>query len=84
MTAQAATMDAMVKAVQAGIFPAGSEVIWDRLGVTDAEKQVLRRELASQRASKVIQGLSAAVGNVDQPALADPNAGVDSFIPGAF
>ncbi|MFV8396264.1 phage portal protein [Corynebacterium hindlerae] len=60
----AATMDAMVKAVQAGIFPVGSEVVWDRLGVTEAEKQVLRRERSVQLASARLTALDKEVGNV--------------------
>lgn len=78
----AATMDAMGKAVQAKIFPEGSEVIWDRIGVTEAEKQILRRELATQRATQRL----AAMTNVKQAQGVDPVAGeipLDDYIQGS-
>lgn len=77
----AATMDAMVKAVQAGIFPAGSEVIWDRLGVTEAEKQVLRRERSVQLASARLAALDMEVGNVAVEPVSG-GIGLDAFVSG--
>lgn len=46
----AATMDAMVKARQAGFLPEGSEVALQRIGLSAAEIEVVRREFVEQRA----------------------------------
>ncbi|PZP02791.1 MAG: hypothetical protein DI609_01955 [Corynebacterium urealyticum] len=45
----AATMDAMVKAVQVGILPTGP-VIWDRLRFSPEEQRLLSQEVATRRA----------------------------------
>lgn len=78
----AATVDAMVKLAQAKVFPETSEVIWDRVGVTEAEKKILRRELAEQRATRRL----AAVTSVRQAQGADPVAGevpLDEYVQGS-
>lgn len=46
----AATMDAMVKARQAGFLPEGSEVALQRIGLSASEIEVVRREFVEQRA----------------------------------
>ncbi|WP_426718182.1 hypothetical protein [Corynebacterium auriscanis] len=78
----AATMDAMVKAVQAKIFPMGSEIVLDRIGVSSAEKAVLRREWAHQQASQRLVSLtSQGLGeSVRVPVSGD--VGVDEFVSG--
>lgn len=48
----AATTDAMVKQVQAGIAPGNSRVVWDRLGYTPEEQRLMGQEVAAQRAAQ--------------------------------
>ena len=60
----AATMDAMVKAVQVGVAPSNSSVVWDRLGFSAAEQEVMRRELAQQQAAARFAGLAQGAGQV--------------------
>lgn len=78
----AATMDAMVKAVQAKIIPEGSEVVWDKLGFTAAEKTVMRRELAQQQSAARLAGLAGATKDSQVPAAVDTTSSLDSFIQG--
>ncbi|WP_426716403.1 hypothetical protein ACEN19_10005 [Corynebacterium auriscanis] len=72
----------MVKAVQAKIFPMGSEIVLDRIGVSSAEKAVLRREWAHQQASQRLVSLtSQGLGeSVRVPVSGD--VGVDEFVSG--
>lgn len=57
----AATTDAMVKQVQAGIAPGNSRVVWDRLGYTPEEQRLMTEEVrhaeAAQRAG-LLAGLA--------------------------
>ena len=86
-----ATMDAMVKAVQAGLAPGNSRVIWDRVGFTPEEQRLLEREVAQQRLENrvaLISGASRAVGDKakalsgsEQPVAAE--IGIDEFIRGS-
>lgn len=78
----AATMDAMVKAVQASIIPAGSEVVWDRLGFTEAEKAVMRGELARQQSAARLATLGQRSTGLQMPAPVVSDVGLDSFISG--
>lgn len=73
----AATMDAMVKAVRAGLVPQGSEVVWDRLGFSEAEKKVMRLELARQQSTERLVALSGQ--KVPETALTSAE---DGFTPG--
>lgn len=86
-----ATMDAMVKAVQAGLAPGNSRVIWDRVGFTPEEQRLLEREVAQLRLENrvaLISGASRAVGDEakalsgsEQPVAA--GIGIDEFIRGS-
>lgn len=44
----AATTDAMVKQVQAGVAPKNSRVVWDRLGYTPEEQHIMEAEIRRQ------------------------------------
>lgn len=77
----AATMDAMVKAVQAKILPPGSEVVLDRIGVAPEEKVVLRRGWAQLQASQRLLSL-ASQGESVRVSVADGDVGVDAFVSG--
>lgn len=48
----AATTDAMVKQVQAGVAPSNSRVVWDRLGYTPEEQRIMTQELAQQQTAQ--------------------------------
>lgn len=86
-----ATMNAMVKAVQAGLAPGNSRVIWDRVGFTPEEQRLLEREVAQQRFENrvaLISGASRAVGDEakalsgsEHPVAAE--IGIDEFIRGS-
>ena len=62
----AATTDAMVKQVQAGVAPKNSRVVWDRLGYTPEEQRVMEAEVrrveALERASMVTSAPGTAEG----------------------
>lgn len=73
----AATMDAMVKAVQAGVIPKGSEVVLDRVGFTEAEKQVIRREVARQQSTQRLVALAG-----QEPVATPMTNAEDGFVPG--
>lgn len=47
----AATTDAMVKQVQAGIAPGNSRVVWDRLGYTPEEQRLMESEVRRMQAA---------------------------------
>ncbi|WP_165242115.1 phage portal protein [Corynebacterium lizhenjunii] len=74
----AATMDAMVKAVAAKIMPEHSEVVWDMLNFTEAQKVIMRRELAHQQARERVAALAA---GQQQPVTVMDSAD-DEFVPG--
>lgn len=86
-----ATMDAMVKAVQAGLAPGNSRVIWDRVGFTPEEQRLLEREVAQQRletrvamvssASRSVGDDAKALSRSGQPVKAE--IGIDEFIRGS-
>lgn len=68
----AATADAMVKYVQAGIVPGNSQPVWDRAGFTPDEQREMRNALAqnslnSQMAMLSAGGVAAQVGRALSP-----------------
>lgn len=70
-----ATMDAMVKAVQAGLAPGNSRVIWDRVGFTPEEQRLLEREVVQQRLDTRTALISGASKNVGDKSSASAGAG---------
>ena len=69
-------MDAMVKAVQAGLAPGNSRVIWDRVGFTPEEQRLLEREVAQQRLDTRTALISGAAKNVGENHSVSAGAGV--------
>ena len=80
----AATMDAMVKAVQAGVAPPQSQAIWDRVGFTPEEQRVMKQELAAQRALDRATVVASALQNGPDVAVVDDRGigEVDGGLPG--
>lgn len=84
-------MDAMVKAVQSGIAPGNSRVIWDRVGFTPEEQRLLEVEVAKQEAlqrATVLSSASQSVGQHSKDAaigsgIASGNIGIDAFVSGS-
>lgn len=84
-------MDAMVKAVQAGLAPGNSRVIWDRVGFTPEEQRLLECEVTQQRLENRVALISGASHAVDydaralagseQPVTAE--IGIDDFMHGS-
>ena len=74
-----ATMDAMVKATQAGIAPPTSRVVWDRVGFTPEEQRLMEREVVSQRAAERAGLLAQQVRTTAVPGP-DPGVRLDDFI----
>lgn len=66
-------MDAMVKATQAGITPAASRVIWDRLGFTPDEQRVMEQEMRRREAAERM-GVFAQAGEAGGEAVAAARA----------
>ncbi|MBV7302925.1 phage portal protein [Corynebacterium sp. TAE3-ERU2] len=64
-----ATMDAMVKAVQAGLAPGNSRVIWDRVGFTPEEQRLLERDVSNQRLAQRLAASAAAPSRSVQEAM---------------
>lgn len=82
-----ATMDAMVKAVQGGIAPGNSRVIWDRVGFTPEEQRLLEREVAQQRAEFKTSLIASVSKSTQEPANGGPipvtgDIGLDQFVRG--
>lgn len=81
----AATMDAAVKAVSAGIAPAHSQVVWDMLGFTREQQAVMKRDLAAERVSSRAELLASAVPDAEQAvstrSVADSS--FDEFVQGS-
>lgn len=59
----AATTDAMVKQVQAGVTPQNSQVVWDRLGYTPAEQRIMATELRERQAADRAAIMAGIAGN---------------------
>lgn len=77
----AATVDAWIKLVQAGVASGSSEVLLDKLGLTEAEKAVIRRERAEDRALARLEALVAKARSPESPEV-DPDVGLDEFVSG--
>lgn len=83
----AATMDAMVKAVHAGVAPPQSQAIWDRVGFTPDEQRVMKQELRQREAMQRAALIAGAAGRVmDDGAVAPPrprgDVDLDTFFSG--
>lgn len=84
-----ATMDAMVKAVHAGLVEPG-RVVWDRVGFTPEEQKQLEQALRQRQALDRAAMLSGASDRADDQSRGrarvgqsvDPNSDVDSFLGG--
>jgi hypothetical protein len=68
---RAAAADEAVKLIGAGVLLADSEVTYNRIGLSDTDKQVLASEKSSSRARSLIQNLATAAGAVT-PAPEEP------------
>lgn len=62
----AATTDAMVKQVEAGVAPRNSRVVWDRLGYTPEEQRVMEAEVRRVEAVERSAGLAAVMAREQQ------------------
>ena len=82
-----ATMDAMVKAVQAGLAPGNSRVIWDRVGFTPEEQRLLEREVAKrdamQRAALIASSVQVSGGDMEAQPRARSDVDLDTFLSGS-
>lgn len=74
---RAASADEAVKLIAAGVFPADSEIVMNRLGLSDSDKAMLRAEQRAANAKNLVNNLSvaarAAQANPTVAALADAN-----------
>lgn len=57
---RAASADEAVKLVSAGILPADSDVTWERIGLSETDRQRLRDDVRRQRAARTLSALAAA------------------------
>lgn len=75
----AATVDALVKLIQAGSVPATSELVWERAGFSQAERGQLRQEVARMEAGQRLTALATALqsGGVTAPMMEDSYDGTD-------
>jgi hypothetical protein len=55
---RAAAADEAVKLIQAGVFTADSEVVYNRIGLSDSDKQVLKSEKQANAARAFVQNLA--------------------------
>jgi hypothetical protein len=72
---RAAAADEAVKLISAGVLLPDSEVTYNRIGLTESDKQVLRDEKARADSLAFLDQLSQAA---DQPEQADPNGRPDT------
>lgn len=61
----AATMDAMVKAAQAGIVSGQSSVVWSKIGFTESEQAMMRHEMQQQASVQRASLLATAASGVE-------------------
>lgn len=76
----AATMDAMVKATQVNMVPKNSRVVWDKVGFSKTEQEIMAAEMRRQESADRMSLLARGSLGVDQLAesLADaPDTGVE-------
>lgn len=65
---RAASADEAVKLIAAGVLPSDSEIIYNRIGLSETDKQVLRSEKATAQAGALIDNL---IAGQAQPAPQD-------------
>ncbi|HLP97608.1 MAG TPA: phage portal protein [Sideroxyarcus sp.] len=63
---RAAAADEVVKLIGAGVLPADSEIVQNRIGLSDSDKQVLKAERTTAQASSLIAGLVQATNPTGQ------------------
>ena len=63
---KAADADAAMKLVQAGILLADSEVTYTRIGLTEVEKDTLRKEKKAAQTAGLVANLAALAGQARQ------------------
>lgn len=56
---RAAAADEAVKLIQAGVLPNDSEIVYNRIGLSDSDKQQLKAEKASMAAANLVNNLLA-------------------------
>lgn len=54
---RAAAADEAVKLISAGVFTADSDVVYNRLGLSDSDKQVIKAEKAAQSSNTLIENI---------------------------
>lgn len=59
---RAAAADEAVKLIQAGVLTPDSEIVYNRIGLSDSDKQVIKAEKTSANAQALISNLAAAAG----------------------
>lgn len=59
---RAAAADEVVKLISAGVLPAESEIVQNRIGLTDSDKQLLRSERNTASAASLVNALIAQQG----------------------
>lgn len=57
---RSAAADEVLKLIQAGVLPATSEIVMNRIGLSDSDKELLRNERETAAAGDLIAGLLAA------------------------
>lgn len=77
---RAAAADEAVKLIQAGVLTPDSEITYNRIGLSESDKQVLKAEKASLNAQTLVANLAAAAQAATSPAatpapVASPVAG---------
>lgn len=60
---RAAAADEAVKLIAAGVLTPDSDIVYNRIGLSDSDKQVLKAEKSANQASQLINGLLTANGN---------------------
>lgn len=60
---RAAAADEVTKLVASGVLPADSEIVLNRIGLSDSDKQVLKAERATASTASLLQNLANAAGN---------------------
>lgn len=66
-----ATMDAMTKAVAAEITPKHSSVVWGRVGFSQTEQEIMRKELAEQSATQRATALAGGAATIGDATVLD-------------
>jgi hypothetical protein len=69
---RAAAADEVVKLISVGVLPATSEVVMNRIGLSESDKQVVKNERRVESARAVVANLAAARANVEtNPVVAE-------------